>query len=183
MPGMNGLDLLTQLKQVRPQTPVVLMSGHADRALIAKAIEAGASDFIAKPIDREVLMRTVRQTLHLSCLRSLLELQQGRISRARDHHICIVEKLRQSNARWLELLTEAHVNGTSLSRRGDGLRRREEVEHNVERFSKRADRQLANLDAFLMQTTQAHRQTSEELHLTEDTLRRLAFTRLDAREP
>ena len=49
MPGMSGLEFLTLVRQVRPLTPVVLISGHADHALVSKLIDAGAADFIAKP--------------------------------------------------------------------------------------------------------------------------------------
>lgn len=181
MAGMNGLQFLTRIRQIQPQTPVVMISGHADRALMAKAIDAGASDFIAKPIDRDVFIRTVRQALNLSRLRSLLERQQARISRARDHHVCIVEKLSPSNERWLGLLAENTVNVDPVNLPADGLMRRKKVGQQADIFSKRADRHLAILDAFLLNATQAHRQTSEELNMAEEKLRHLAFTRLQDR--
>ena len=181
MPGMSGLEFLTRVKEAQPQTPVVLISGHGDRALVSKALEAGASDFIGKPIEREVLMRTVRQTLNLSRLRALLERQQAMIGRARDHHICLVEKLNQSNKRWLDLLAPAIVKDDSVNRPGDGLLRRETVEQQVTIFSQRADRHLAILDAFLAKATHAHRQTLEELNVAQETVRQLALTRLHDR--
>jgi CheY-like chemotaxis protein len=54
LPEMTGLDLLMSVRQVQPNTPFVLMSGCPDRAMITQAIDAGLSDFIAKPIDRVV---------------------------------------------------------------------------------------------------------------------------------
>ena len=181
MPGMSGLEFLARAKEAQPQTPVVLISGHADRTLVSKALEAGASDFIGKPIEREVFMRTVRQTLNLSRLCSLLERQQAMIGRARDHHICLVEKLSQSNERWLGLLAQAVAEDNSVDRPGDGLLRRETVEQQVDIFSRRADRHLAILDAFLAKATHEHRQTLEELNVAQETLRQLAITRLHDR--
>lgn len=178
MPSMSGLEFLARVKAAQPETPVVLISGHGDRALVSKALEAGASDFIGKPFEREVLIRTMRQTLNLSRLRSLLERQQAMIARARDHHMCIVEKLSQSNEKWLDLLAQTIVKDESVDRPGDGLLRRETVEQQVHIFSQRADRHRAILDAFLEKATHAHRQTWEELNEAQETVRRLALTRL-----
>jgi DNA-binding NarL/FixJ family response regulator len=63
MPNMNGLQFLTAVKDLRPHTPVLLMSAHADEAIIARALEAGASEFIPKPFDRDHIVAAVRHTL------------------------------------------------------------------------------------------------------------------------
>jgi DNA-binding NtrC family response regulator len=60
---MNGLQFLTAVKDLRPHTPVLLMSAHADEAIIARALEAGASEFIPKPFDRDHIVSAVRHTL------------------------------------------------------------------------------------------------------------------------
>ena len=75
MPGMNGLQLLGTVKRLAKKTSVVLISGHADDAFISKAFKDGMASFIAKPIDREVLLLTIRQTLNFSHLLALLEPQ------------------------------------------------------------------------------------------------------------
>ena len=87
MPGMNGLELLGRLKQVRPCIPVVMISGHADEALMAEAFQVGAADFILKPIDRDVFLESVRRALNISRLRSLLDHQQALLSRTKDHSL------------------------------------------------------------------------------------------------
>jgi CheY-like chemotaxis protein len=46
MPSMSGLEFLVAVKQLRRDIPVLMISGHANDALIASALEAGASDFI-----------------------------------------------------------------------------------------------------------------------------------------
>lgn len=84
MPHMNGLDLLVAVKQLHPEIPFVLMSGQIDRASMAKALDAGASDFIAKPFDRDIFVSVVRRALELSRLRNLLTRQRARLDRAND---------------------------------------------------------------------------------------------------
>jgi DNA-binding NtrC family response regulator len=70
MPNMNGFEFLTAVKQVQPETPVLMITGHADRTMMLKAFEEGAADFIPKPFDREDLVQAVRHGLELSRLQS-----------------------------------------------------------------------------------------------------------------
>ena len=58
MPGLNGLDLLDALRAGH-DPPVVIVSGHADRATAARAIAAGAIAVLAKPVDHEALLSAV----------------------------------------------------------------------------------------------------------------------------
>jgi two-component system, sensor histidine kinase and response regulator len=71
MPTMSGFEFLTQVKQVQPQTPVLMITGNADRTTMAKAFEGGATDFIPKPFDRDDLVQAVRRGLQLSRLQSV----------------------------------------------------------------------------------------------------------------
>lgn len=63
---MNGLEFLAVVKQLRPDIRVLMISGHANEALIARAFDAGASDFISKPFDRDRFVSAVRHGLELS---------------------------------------------------------------------------------------------------------------------
>lgn len=55
MPGMNGLAVLQAIKERRPQTEVIVITGHGDTDLALAALELRATDFIDKPIRRELL--------------------------------------------------------------------------------------------------------------------------------
>jgi two-component system NtrC family response regulator/two-component system response regulator HydG len=55
MPGMDGLDLLARIKQVRPSTLVVLMTAYGTVKTAVKAMKLGAEDYLGKPIDVEEL--------------------------------------------------------------------------------------------------------------------------------
>jgi two-component system, LuxR family, response regulator FixJ len=63
MPGLNGLELLRQLKSKQSSCPVVLMTGHGDVALAVEAMKAGAADFIEKPFDDAVLLEAIGAAL------------------------------------------------------------------------------------------------------------------------
>ncbi|MEK7878753.1 MAG: response regulator, partial [candidate division NC10 bacterium] len=50
MPGMDGLDLLAEIKKVRPEVAVVMISGHGTIETAVRATKLGAYDFIEKPL-------------------------------------------------------------------------------------------------------------------------------------
>lgn len=51
MPGMSGIELLRELKRVRPELPVIMITAYADDVSRQQSLESGASDFLTKPID------------------------------------------------------------------------------------------------------------------------------------
>src|SRR5256885_187961 len=53
MPGMDGVALLSEIRTRRPDTPVLMITGHGGHALAVQAFRGGAHDFIPKPIDRD----------------------------------------------------------------------------------------------------------------------------------
>lgn len=63
MPGKDGLEVLTIIKEKWPSIPVVMISGHATIATAIKATRLGALDFIEKPLDLEVTLHTIRRAL------------------------------------------------------------------------------------------------------------------------
>ena len=59
MPGLSGLELLGRLRQEKPDTPVIIISGIGDRAHAEGLTRLGAFDFIYKPFK----LRTVEESL------------------------------------------------------------------------------------------------------------------------
>ncbi len=55
MPGVDGLGVLRQIKEVAPETAVIVITGHGDTALAEQAVALHAVDFINKPIKKEAL--------------------------------------------------------------------------------------------------------------------------------
>ena len=63
MPGIDGLHLLPQLRQAAPEAVILMMSAVLDDREKEQAVADGASGFLVKPFDREVLTMTVRHVL------------------------------------------------------------------------------------------------------------------------
>ena len=65
MPGPSGLDLQEALKRHEVRLPVIFLTGHGDLPTGVRAIQAGAVDFLTKPVERETLFAAVAQALEL----------------------------------------------------------------------------------------------------------------------
>ena len=68
MPGMDGLELLSKVKQIRPDTMVILMTAYGTVKTAVRAMKLGAEDYLGKPIDfeeLEVILQKVLQKRHL----------------------------------------------------------------------------------------------------------------------
>lgn len=65
LPDTTGLDLLHQIKHLRPGVPVIIMSANTSYGLKLDAFEAGAFTFIAKPIKLPQLLQFVSRALDI----------------------------------------------------------------------------------------------------------------------
>jgi two-component system response regulator FixJ len=63
MPGMSGIDLLKRLRELKNPIPVIVITGHGDIPLAVEAMKWGASDFLEKPFDDELLLAAVRSAM------------------------------------------------------------------------------------------------------------------------
>jgi HD-like signal output (HDOD) protein len=61
MPGMDGAELLKQVKEAYPQTARIILSGHAEREAIARVIRV-AHQFLAKPADANTVRTVIERT-------------------------------------------------------------------------------------------------------------------------
>jgi two-component system nitrogen regulation response regulator NtrX len=68
MPGIDGLKALSRIKELRPQQPVVMMSGHGTIETAVKATRLGAYDFIEKPLSLEKVLLSIQNALKVSQL-------------------------------------------------------------------------------------------------------------------
>lgn len=79
MPGIDGINLLKQLKADRSRLPVLIMTGHGDVPLAVEAMKLGALDFIEKPFEDDRLIGMIEAALR--------EAQEGARSEAVEQDI------------------------------------------------------------------------------------------------
>ena len=63
MPGMDGLELLTEAKRIVPWLPVLVVTAYGDVPMAVKALKMGALDFIEKPLEMQSLLSIVESVL------------------------------------------------------------------------------------------------------------------------
>ncbi len=63
MPKMDGVEVLEIVKKIKPETPIVMISGHGDLDTAVNTMRLGAFDYISKPPDLNRLLNTVRNAL------------------------------------------------------------------------------------------------------------------------
>jgi DNA-binding NtrC family response regulator len=81
MPGMDGLALLAKIKEIRPETMVILMTAYGTVKTAVKAMKLGAEDYLSKPIDVEELEVVLQKTLERKGL-----IEEARTLRRRLEH-------------------------------------------------------------------------------------------------
>jgi PAS domain S-box-containing protein len=81
MPGMDGLALLDEIQQVRPETPTLLITGHGEHDLAVQALRRGAYDYIQKPIDRDYFTASLGRAIEKRSLARRIELQRLELER------------------------------------------------------------------------------------------------------
>ena len=68
LPGLDGLSLLSKIKNFSPDTEVIMITGHWDIETAVRAFKLGAYDYLTKPIDLSLLSQVVRKALEKQTL-------------------------------------------------------------------------------------------------------------------
>ncbi len=121
MPKMDGVEVLEKTKKIKPEIPIVMISGHGDLETAVNTMRLGAFDYISKPPDLNRLLNTVRNALD----RKELVVENKRLkkkvsksyemvgeSKAISHIKDIIEKVAATDAR--VLITGPNGTGKEL---------------------------------------------------------------------
>ncbi len=110
MPKMDGVELLEEVKKIKPEIPMVMISGHGDMETAIQAMRLGAFDYISKPPDLNRLLNTVRNALDRKQLVVENKILKKKVSKnyemigeseAINHIKLMIDKVAQTEARVL----------------------------------------------------------------------------------
>jgi two-component system nitrogen regulation response regulator NtrX len=110
MPGMDGLEALAEIKRLRPESAVVMISGHGTIETAVKATKLGAYDFIEKPLSLEKTLLTAARALDHSRLERENRALRERLERGQE----IVGKSPLIDELRAQIATAAPTNGRVL---------------------------------------------------------------------
>lgn len=110
MPGMNGVDLQKEVLKIKPELPVIAISGQSNIPIAIEMIKNGAYDFLEKPVDDEKLITTIRNAIERAKileenvnLSKELEEQYRMVGRSKEYQAIIeqINIIAPTNARVL----------------------------------------------------------------------------------
>ena len=78
LPGMNGIEALSEIKQIDPGILVVMITAYEDIDTVISAMKAGAHDYVVKPIYMDALEATIKNALETIRLRKEVRILQER---------------------------------------------------------------------------------------------------------
>ena len=84
MPKMDGIEVLEKIQELAPETPVVIVSGHGNIDTAVEAIKKGAFDYIAKPLDLNRTLVTIRNAMDRSTLVHETKVLKKKIFKTQD---------------------------------------------------------------------------------------------------
>jgi two-component system, NtrC family, nitrogen regulation response regulator NtrX len=82
MPKMDGIEVLEQTKELKPDIPFIVISGHGNIETAVEAVKKGAFDFISKPPDLNRLLITIRNAMDKKSLVTETKQLRKKISRS-----------------------------------------------------------------------------------------------------
>ena len=111
MPGQSGLDFQRQMKGLGIGLPVIFITGHGDVGMTARAMKAGAIEFLAKPFDEQALLDAINEGL-----------EKDRVRRAKEQELAELRRLDGSltpgEREVMELVVQGLLNKQIAARLG-----------------------------------------------------------------
>jgi len=116
MPNKSGTELIPEIRELSPDTKIIIMSGYAEKETIIKALRLGAFDFLEKPFDREILFHTIKRTLDTQ--RTELEFRQAyeEVKHKREELLFNESKLKETNKQLMETNNALSVLAQNIDR-------------------------------------------------------------------
>jgi two-component system, NtrC family, nitrogen regulation response regulator NtrX len=121
MPKMDGVEVLEETKKIKPEIPMVMISGHGDMETAIHTMRLGAFDYISKPPDLNRLLNTVRNALDKKQLVVENKILKKKVSKnyemvgeseSINHIKLMIDKVAQTEAR--VLITGPNGTGKEL---------------------------------------------------------------------
>ena len=149
MPGMNGIEVMQEIRKIDPYMPVIIMTAHGDIPTAVEVIRNGAYDFVVKPPDFDKLIITLKRAVE----KRRLEIDIDRFSTALD--LSLEQMFGKSPAMRNVISQITQVAGTNLSvviqgETGTGKSFIASAIHNV---SKRSKKPFVRVDMGLIPDT------------------------------
>jgi len=144
MPGMNGFELLSELRTIDENVPVLVMTGYSSVENAVEAMKRGATDFIKKPFDFTELKLMLDRTIKGVRLKTENKLLKRRLGQKRNRFGMIGETpIMRSLFNTIEKVTDVNCNVIVTGESGTG---KELVARALHDYSSRKDAPFVTVD-------------------------------------
>lgn len=151
MPGMNGFELLSEVRGVDQEVPVIVMTGYSSVENAVEAMKRGASDFIKKPFDFEELKIMLERSIKSQRLRNENKLLKRRIGQKRNRFGMIGDTpVMRTLFNTIEKVAEVSCSAILTGESGTG---KELVARALHDFSPRNDKPFVAIDCGALSDT------------------------------
>ena len=109
LPDGDGVQMLDRLRKIRPDVPVIMLTGHNDAETAVRALRAGADDYLTKPFELERLFSVIQEACRLR--------QQASSAEARDacsEPLCGVDGLKHARSQSMRELYQRMIKAAQL---------------------------------------------------------------------
>ena len=104
MPKMDGISLLKKIKEISPETEVIMITGHGDLKLAIESLKLDAVDFITKPIDNDILEIALKRAVdRIETRKSILKYTKNLEDLVNEK----TRKLEESERRYIQLFNHS----------------------------------------------------------------------------
>ncbi len=91
MPGTDGLEIMEKIKEKRPETPVIIVTGHASVDSAVSCLKNGAHDYLKKPVNHDELIKRIENTLALKRLKEERDIINGKLQLSEERYQFLVQ--------------------------------------------------------------------------------------------
>ncbi len=156
MPGMTGFDLLSELRQIDADIPVLVMTGYSSVENAVEAMKRGASDFIKKPFDFNELQLMIERSMKAAQINNENKLLKRRLGSRRNRFGLIGDtQAMKSLFDTIDKLTDVDCCAVILGEPGTG---KEQVARALHEHSPRKTGAFVSVDCSQINETVFHRQ-------------------------
>ena len=141
MSGMDGIEVLTKIRQKNEKLPVVMISGHGTIETAVEATKLGAFDFLSKPLDRDKLLVTIRNAIKQAKLSEDFEKLQESVEGKR-RILGESEKIKEI----LAVINQVAPTDARVLITGENGTGKELIAHAIHRISKRNAKQFVEVN-------------------------------------
>ncbi len=150
MPNVNGMDILSEMRRKRIDTPVVVLTGVSDIDLAVKAMKLGAFDYLTKPADEEKLLGVIDQAIEHRVLHKTIEGLPKQLSLADLEHGAAFDHFPTQDPEMIRIFHQAEklaASNLSIFIRGESGTGKEAIARAIHQASPRREAPFVVVEA------------------------------------